>query len=267
MRKFYPLLSVCFFILWQVAPLFSQVTPLGTGISMTDMSTLNSVITTGNVTIPASNDRLLVVSLVTKNNATVTSVIFNQTGGGTSTGILANAGNYMALGLQLSVYYIVVSGTAAISGIVTANTNIDSDFGIFVHAFANVDPANPIDAAANQFMVGNSNVSVPTQTDDMVIDLRVSNANLTLGLLGQVDLGPPLPMGMNQIRSTYRSAQGGTTELHNNQNSGHLITALNVKPKIVIPTMSQWGLLIFALLILNLSVVFLNKLSVGKVLN
>jgi hypothetical protein len=183
-------------------------------------------ITTATINIPASNSRLLIVTSVS--TEVPTSVNFNQGSGSPLVFSLATSGVQATLNLR--IYYLVLPGTAAISGTVTVRTASNSSFGVFVRAFDNVDTANPIDAAANSFNPSsNSNISVPTQADDMVIDLRVASSALTLGALGQVDLAPPL--SANLIRSTYRTALTGTTAMFNATPAAHLITAINFGPQ------------------------------------
>ena len=254
----------CFFSLINYTNLYSQISAIGTGISDLDMTNQVSH-TSPAITIPTGENRILIVTLLTSSSVNVTGVNFNQNG--SSAAMTTTASTGMANSFTTTIYYLAISGTAEVSVTVSVNASGNTPFGIIARACENVDPTNSINTGANQFASNGSNQNVHTDVGDMVIDMRFATGTLTLGA-GQTDLAAPLPMNSNQIRSTYKLATSTTTTMVNNLVGGHVITALRqataapvtTVTSTPIPTMSQWGMLIFALLILNLGIMFVYQL-------
>jgi hypothetical protein len=231
MKFLIPILKPLFFGLLGLLPalVFAQVNAIGTGFSeLVDMDTTNNYTTNSTIAIPTANSRLLVVTLLTNNGTNmVNSVVFNETGSTAKAMTLSNTGTDNTI--NHSIYYLVLNGKNATSGTITATTISNSRFGFFVHAFENVDPNSPIDISSQSFTSGSSPIMVPSQENDMLVDLRFSSGSgLNLGA-GQTDLGPAI--FNNQMRSTFKNAEAGnTTTMSNNLSAGHLITGLNYGP-------------------------------------
>ena len=94
---------LCFFSLLNYTNLQSQISAIGTGISMVDLGVTQATHTSPSITIPTGENRILVVSLLTLSSVNVTNVSFNQSG--SSSTMTSTAATGTANSVRTTIYY------------------------------------------------------------------------------------------------------------------------------------------------------------------
>ncbi len=215
-------------------------------------------------TVPAGMDRLLVISVCAIPNGPIT-VEFN---GISATFAVTNTSG--APGIA-SIYYIPLGTGAAI----TANVNLTggSDIILGAASFENVDQANPL---------GNTNEAEFTSTDNPSLIVSTTPGNLVYDkIFSEFDEDPSpdasqTPVFFNtdnssDAGSSFKIATGASTTMSQTlaqvTNSWAYsvaeFNAASTTQPAAIPTMSEWGLFLFGLIIFTVAVVSLYNYKKG----
>ena len=238
----------------------------------------SSTVTMPGFSVPSGNNSLLVVYTIVTNGNTSGSVTF----GGTPMIQLGEVSSTFSL----SIWYLTQGNLAApISGDIIANFsgfNIPSEAAIYVVSYKNVNQMLPMDNfGQNVFGTAvNSSISVSTNSpNDMVVDFitaRNSPSTPTLTPGGEQNI---IGLMTNQISSSANNSTHALSERclntgsstlnmdwaispHSSGNSYHIaakICGIDIPPSTV-PTLSEWGLIILALIIMIIGVLATSSL-------
>lgn len=238
-----------------------------------------SVPSLSNFTVPAGTDRLLVVVYANSNSSTRTAP--TQISFGASNLQLGETSTTTPYGSTSAIFFLPLGSGPALTDDITGisavgGVNVYESISAFTLQM--VDQTNPISIQGNQ-IISNGNTTTSfnlagTAPGSMIIEsLKGSPSGTGMLQSGQNLIGIPAsgPGQAGTALITYLSSPGGDVNLDwINLNLGGLsdgaYTAIAfaaapppIVPQAPIPTMSEWGLLIFGLLILNLGVFFVQR--------
>ncbi len=251
-----------------------------------------STVTLPAFSVPEGDNSLLVVYAIVTSNSPSSSITF----GGTpliQLGVFANT-------YTLSISYLAQGDLAApISGDIIANfagSTAPFEAAIYAVSYKNVNQVNPMDNFAQNFIGTATNSSISVTVDDpndLVVDFitaRHNSSSPTLTEGGGQSKSGEMP---NQIiggsnASTHAlsekclSVGNGVVNMdwiistHNSAFSYHIGAKISAAPAVVapppnapdVPTLSDWGLIILALMLLNLGTLYLiqKEDSLGKMM-
>lgn len=276
MKNFFLLFIAFYFCL---SGSFAQVICNNNGTGITGTINPGSVTISG-YTIPTGNNSLIVVATTTSNDMTPTSIIFN----GMNLQLLGSEGPtdsqtdqlwYLALGnitTPMTGDIVVTSGGFIINATATSFQNVNqltpmanfTSTSLIVSSTSssltiNCNPGDKaIDAISFQ---GDPNSPIFTPTSGQAIEVAVQNnvfgtLHSSLSVGGRILPTGSVMMNWDITNGGGASATGGNHIAAGIKSAGVLATSTPIAP---VPTMSQWGLLVFGLLIMNLSVFFVQR--------
>ncbi|MEM6320419.1 MAG: IPTL-CTERM sorting domain-containing protein [Bacteroidota bacterium] len=255
--------------------LFAMSTPFCTSTqSNGSYSGASGSTTLPSITVPAGNDRLLVVTVHA--NSAISGVTF----GPTNTPMMLAATSEVSGTplIRTDIWILPLGSGAAVTGqaiinATDASTPTSSKYlGGGATCFSDIDQTSPTGSTANNSAFGSltSTVSVPSTIGEKVVDaFSASQGSFSAPSVGSniysFGTGGIGGGGLNQLSSGSVTATANPTAITRTlgfaANLAHVAVAL--KPvgsgPDPIPTMSQWGLIILGLLVLNLGVFFLYK--------
>lgn len=259
MKKSFQLFKIGFllvvFLVTFSATTHAQIVYDGNGASASGSSLAFSV--------PAGTDRLLAISLC--HFGTVTNVSYNGT-----TATLAVSELFGAA--TSSVFYIPLGN----GGLINSTITITGGTGIILGAgsFQNIDQTSPLGNTVG------TNANVTGNIVNPSLNLTSAIGNLVFDRIFSPASSNPTPDASQTLvfsaddegsdgASSFKIATAGTTNMNHIFGGGasaysySAVEFIAAPPPIVatapIPTMSQWGLLIFGLLILNISIFFVQR--------
>lgn len=235
--------------------------------------------TLNNFELPAGSKKLLLVGVIIGIDANIVAVNTVTFGTTTLTAASGSPFNYMT-GIRNSASYFFFLTQAELNAALTQDITVNltgttpGGLHIFAASYSNVDQSDPLSGAKENIIpqtnaTQTSSVNIVSANGDMVADLILAADNPTTftagtdqsvvaatnNLLGDSKMSEKMASdGMTTMSYNLRGADGG---------GGHYGININgAAPSVTdipIPTMSQWGLLIFGLLIMNLSVFFVQR--------
>ncbi len=235
--------------------------------------------TLSNFNFPAGSNKLLLVGVLVGIEADL--VLVNTVTFGTNTLVPATGNPFdFMTGVRNSAAYFYYLTAAELSANTVADITVNltsSTLGgihVFAASYSQVDQANPLSNPMG-VMIPMTNASqtnsiaIPSANGDMVADIILAATDPTTFTEGA---GQSLLAATNNLQGdskmSEKSATGGTTTMSYdlrfaNDGGGHyginIQRIQNIEEIEPIPTMSEWGLLIFGLIIMNLGVFFVQR--------
>lgn len=213
--------------------------------------------------VPAGTNRLIAISIC--NFGTVTNISYN--------GINATLGvTETVSGSALSsIFYIPLGSGGLINSTITVTGGANIIMG--AGSFQNIDQTSPLGntSSTSSDITGNilnPSLNLTSATGNLVFDRIFSPASSNPTPDASQTLVFSADNGVSDGVSSFKIATSGTTNMNQtfvgaNAYSYSALEFIAAPLPIVatapIPTMSQWGLLIFGLLIMNLSVFFVQR--------
>lgn len=224
----------------------------------------NTTNTISNFTLPAGGDRLLLVTAHQK---------FSYVDGITFDGqalTMAVFGEYVQFGNihATEIWYLSLgTGPDIIGDIVISYTDPGAagTMRAGAHTYQNVDQSTPIGSTGigGGGAVANSTVTLSTSANNMGVDAIISSSsNLTVGA------GQTVNYQIGGGASSYELSTGSSLLLQYSASSAvilksaavELVQCTSCTPlAAAIPTMGEWALLIFALILLSISTIFVMR--------
>ena len=122
---------------------------------------------------------------------------------------------------------------------------------------------NPLNLTVNNTFLFQDILAVTT-TPDVTVTLSATDGNLLTATGIPIPVGTVIPQtapgsGIYQLSFFTQSETPASVTVSNGANTENFTTASCTSCISTIPTMSEWGLMIFGLLMLNMGVVFLKR--------
>ncbi len=219
--------------------------------------------TISNFNIPAGDDRILIVYGVSPSGFQPT-VAYDNGGGAVSLILFeTNPAGSSPCGL----YILAIGSGAAESGDITWNNN-GSGVSFTAIAFEGVDQDTPIGDSDNfAGLATTSNLSLTAEVGDLLVDVTLSRGGVAGIGVGQSNLGSATISATND-GVTWSSKVAATTPetMTGTSTSGQIKNfafVLNTPIPAEVPTLSEWGLLNLALLLMICGTLYLVQPMVG----
>lgn len=242
------LISLC---CYSVSSLQAQVTTDSNFAAESDLPPTNPV-TLSNFTVPSGDNRVLIVSVGSFGDNVPTSVIY---GGMPMIQAVSEDAS-----IENSIWHLVLGSGAAVGPAdIVANT------GAFIAAvsFQNVDQVNVVgNTAQNSGNAVVSSLTVPTSnTNNLVVDAFSTNGSnpctathTEIGVIPNLRVGSAVGTGGNVVVEWTRDGGTPTGYAHG---AIELVGLAVAAPPASIPTLSEWGLIILALMLMTLGTLYL----------
>lgn len=253
----------------------AQVQAHDNGTTSTQPTADGTTITIPNFTAPIGNDVALIITTRTNNYQLVNDVSFNGMTYNSSyrVGIGGEGDSQSGIQKHNNEMWAIPLGniTSPITGDIDFNTTGEcAARGAIAATFANVDQTTPVTGFVNDDNVGNSTFSISSAAGDIGVDGFGTWGETCIHTVGagQTQLGTTIPINANarqKITMSYLASVGSTVSL-NMSNSNTCTDDIHIAGNIVaasstptIPTMGEWALILFGLIVLSFGVVYVIR--------